>query len=58
MIFEGTKEIYNHLVEIQAQHWVRKPMRRLGAQREVVAVRKRGGRWIDIPRRNIFWELV
>ena len=45
-------------VEIQAQHWVskpvREPVRRLGAQREAVAVRKPGGRWIDIPWRNIF----
>ena len=42
-------------VEIQAQHWVRKPVRRLGAvckpgaQREAVVVRKPGGRWTDIP---------
>ena len=41
-------------VEIQAQYWVHKS----GAQREAVAVRKARGRWIDIPWRNIFWELV
>ena len=29
-------------------------MRKSGAWREAVAVHKSGGRWIDIPRRNIF----